>query len=102
MTTETIVATPKTTTDTEYRVMDDEELERLYRVIIENDDVTPMEFVVLILIAVFELSLERAEEVMLEAHYQGRAYVVTLPLEDAQERVYAAQSMARESGYPLS
>ena len=102
MTKETIVATPKTTTDTQYIVMGDEELERPYRVIIENDDVTPMEFVVMVLIGIFELSYESAEEVMLEAHNHGRAYVVTLPLKDAQDRVYTAQSLARESSYPLS
>jgi ATP-dependent Clp protease adaptor protein ClpS len=99
-------ATPETTTttivDVEYRVISDEELERPYRVIIENDDVTPMEFVTLVLLTIFELSYERAVHVMLEAHYNGRAYVVTLPFEEAQQRVYTAQSIARDAGFPLS
>lgn len=106
MTTEMPPATPETTTttivDVEYRVISDEELERPYRVIIENDDVTPMEFVTLVLLTIFELSYERAVQVMLEAHYKGRAYVVTLPFEEAQQRVYTAQSIARDAGYPLS
>jgi ATP-dependent Clp protease adaptor protein ClpS len=106
MTTEIPPATPETTTttivDVEYRVISDEELERPYRVIIENDDVTPMEFVTLVLLTIFELSYERAVQVMLEAHYKGRAYVVTLPFEEAQQRVYTAQSIARDAGYPLS
>jgi ATP-dependent Clp protease adaptor protein ClpS len=96
------IAPPQTTTDTEYVVATNIELERPYRVIIENDDVTPMDFVVLVLLTIFELSYERAEEVMYQAHLKGRAYVVTLPFEDAQQRVYAAQSLARTSGYPLS
>jgi ATP-dependent Clp protease adaptor protein ClpS len=98
----TDIAQPQTTTDVEYVVIADEELERPYRVIIENDDVTPMEFVVLVLLSIFELDYDRAFDVMLEAHNRGRAYVATLPFEEAQQRVYAAQSMARASGYPLS
>jgi len=100
-TTDTDTATTTTTT-TEFVVMGDDELERQYRVIIENDDVTPMDFVVVVLLVIFELTYERAEEVMLEAHTKGRAYVVTLPFEEAQARVYTAQSHAREAGYPLS
>jgi ATP-dependent Clp protease adaptor protein ClpS len=85
-----------------YVVVDDAELEKPFRVIIENDDVTPMEFVVMVLVFVFELTYDRSVEVMLEAHNNGRAHVVTLPFEEAQRRVYAAQSSAREAGYPLS
>jgi ATP-dependent Clp protease adaptor protein ClpS len=96
------VAQPKTTTDVEYVVVGAEDLERPYRIIIENDDVTPMEFVVLVLLGIFELDFERAVQVMLEAHNKGRAYVATLPFEQAQQRVYEAQSRAREMGYPLS
>jgi ATP-dependent Clp protease adaptor protein ClpS len=96
------VASPKTTTGVDYIVIGAEELERLYRVIIQNDDVTPMDFVVLVLLTVFELDIERAMTVMYDAHNNGRALVRTLPLEDAQQRVYSAQSLAREAGYPLS
>lgn len=85
-----------------YVVVDEAELEKPYRVIIENDNVTPMEFVVMVLVFVFELTYDRSVEVMLEAHNNGRAHVVTLPFEEAQRRVYAAQSSAREAGYPLS
>lgn len=83
-------------------VVTDDELERPYRVIIENDDVTPMDFVVLVLESIFELDYLRAEQVMLEAHTKGRAHVVTLPYEDARQRVYAAKSLAQQFGYPLS
>jgi ATP-dependent Clp protease adaptor protein ClpS len=96
------IASPQTTTDTEYVVAPHEDLERPYRVIIENDDVTPMDFVVLVLLTIFELSYERAESVMYDAHVKGHAYVATFPFEEAQQRVYTAQSLARASGYPLS
>lgn len=91
-----------TTTTTTYRVIPDEELEKPYRVIIQNDDVTPMEFVVSVLRLVFGLDIERAFAVMYEAHYEGQAYVISLPFEEAQQRVYEAHSLARENGYPLS
>lgn len=102
MNNEPIDTLPKTTTDLELVVVSDEELERPYRVIIENDDVTPMEFVVLVLLVIFELDMERAQEIMLTAHYEGEAYVVTLPYAEAKERVYQAHSLARQNNYPLS
>ena len=98
--TNTIV--PETTTGVEYVVVSDEDLERPYRVIIENDDITPMDFVVLVLLTIFELTPDRAQAVMLEAHNSGHAYVCSLPYEDARDRVYTAHSVARASGYPLS
>jgi ATP-dependent Clp protease adaptor protein ClpS len=98
----TETALPETTTGVEYVVISDEDLEKPYRVIIENDDVTPMDFVVLVLLTIFELDLDRAQHVMLEAHYEGHAYVRSLPYEDAKERIYTAHSLARSSDYPLS
>ncbi len=85
-----------------YTVMTDEELDRPYKVIILNDDITPMEFVVIVLRSFFELTIDRAYAVMLEAHHEGHAYVASYPFEEAQERVYQAHSVARENGYPLT
>lgn len=102
---------PMTTTDEvitkpaiglELIVASDEELEKPYNVVIQNDDVTPMDFVVIVLMTIFELTLDRSQDVMLVAHNAGRALVTVLPLGDARERVYTAQSMARDAGYPLS
>jgi ATP-dependent Clp protease adaptor protein ClpS len=97
-------STPTTTPTTtrEFVVASDEDLEKPYRVIIENDDVTPMDFVVAVLSLFFGLDVERAQSVMLEAHYEGHAYVASFPFAEAQERVYAAHSASRESGYPLT
>lgn len=95
-----IVTTP--TTGVEYVVVSDEDLEQPYRVIILNDDVTPMDFVVAVLLLIFELVPDQAMAVMLEAHTNGRALVKVLPLKEAQELVYAAQSLARDNEYPLS
>lgn len=94
--------TPKTTTSVEYIVVTDEDLDHPYRIILENDDITPMDFVVMVLLTIFEQPFDRAIHIMMEAHHKGRAYVMSLPLEEAQQRVYDAKSCAREVGYPLS
>jgi ATP-dependent Clp protease adaptor protein ClpS len=88
--------------DVDYVVATDEELEKPYRVMIENDDVTPMDFVVEILRRFFAITITRAVQIMLTAHYEGEAYVTSLPYQEAQERVHAAHSAARAAGYPLT
>ena len=94
----------ETTTDVdiEFVVMDEEELERPYRVIIHNDHVTTFDFVIAVLVTIFELPANRAIEVTYEAHTRGNAYVTTLPLEEAKSKVYKAQYAARENGFPLT
>jgi ATP-dependent Clp protease adaptor protein ClpS len=77
------------------------ELEPLYRVIIHNDDVTPMDFVVRVLTSIFILSQPAAMETMLIAHYKGAAYVQTLPKTEAQKRINKAHFAAGLEGYPL-
>lgn len=74
----------------------------LYRVLIHNDDVTPMDFVVLVLRSLFSLSGARAIEVMWEAHHTGVAHVVTEPLEKAEFHVEQARSLSRGRGWPLT
>lgn len=73
----------------------------LYRVIIHNDDVTPMNFVLLILESIFKLSTAHALQVMYTAHFHGQAYVQTLPKLEAQKRVGLAHTSARLHHYPL-
>ena len=73
----------------------------LYRVIIHNDDVTPMDFVLFILTSVFLLAGVRAVQVMYTAHYHGSAYVQTLPKTEAEQRVHRAEFSARLRGFPL-
>ena len=90
------------TTDIEFVVMDEEELERPYRVIIHNDDVTTFEFVIAVLVNIFELPVNRAIDITYEAHTRGNAYVATLPLEEAKRKVFKAQYAARQQGFPLT
>ena len=88
--------------DLEFIVMSDEELERRYRVIIHNDDVTTFEFVINILVQVFHLSFVRSTQIAFETHYKGSSYVGTMPLEEAKNKVFKAQFAARQQGFPLT
>jgi ATP-dependent Clp protease adaptor protein ClpS len=77
------------------------ELEPQYRVIIHNDDVTPMDFVVNILERIFNVTGPAAVEIMYSAHFSGAAYVQTLPKSEAQSRIGKAHFAAGLEGYPL-
>ncbi len=77
------------------------DLEPLYRVIIHNDNITPMDFVVHVLKTFFHQSNEKAAEIMLAAHFYGTAYVQTLPRSEAETRIKKAQFAAELEGYPL-
>jgi ATP-dependent Clp protease adaptor protein ClpS len=77
------------------------ELEPVYRVIIHNDDVTPMDFVIVILERIFFVSGQRAVDIMVTAHLTGAAYVQSLPKSEAQARIARAHFAAGLEGYPL-
>jgi ATP-dependent Clp protease adaptor protein ClpS len=77
------------------------ELEPLYRVIIHNDHVTPMNFVVEVLKNCFYLSNSKAAAIMLAAHVYGSALVQTLAKSEAEKRIHKAYFEANNAGYPL-
>jgi ATP-dependent Clp protease adaptor protein ClpS len=77
------------------------ELEPLYQVIIHNDPVTPMDFVVHVLKNIFYLANDKAAEIMLSAHIYNSAYVQTLAKSKAEKRLQRAHAEAHNAGYPL-
>ena len=77
------------------------ELEPLYRVIVHNDPVTPMDFVVQVLKTIFYLSNNKAADIMFTAHIYNTAYVQTLAKSEAEKRINKAHAEARNAGYPL-
>lgn len=77
-------------------------LSPLYRVLIHNDDVTPYDYVVVVLCVLFGLSDEMAQHVTWVAHTRGLARVVTRPRPEAERLVAAAHAAARMEGYPLT
>ncbi len=80
----------------------EEELESLWKVIVHNDDVTPYDFVIVVLIRFFKLSPPDAEQITWKAHNTGAALVQILPKSEAERRVGQAHFAAGLEGYPLT
>ncbi|MBN2550302.1 MAG: ATP-dependent Clp protease adaptor ClpS [Anaerolineales bacterium] len=77
------------------------ELGPFYRVILHNDHVTTVDFVLYVLTQIFLLDGPHAVQVMYTAHYQGSAYVQSLPLGEAQRRLHRAHYTAALAKFPL-
>jgi ATP-dependent Clp protease adaptor protein ClpS len=95
----------KTQTVPDIKIGEDQQQETayepLYRVIIHNDDVTPMDFVVHVLNNIFMLLAHDALRVMYTAHYRGEAVVQIVPKSEAEKRINKAHFAAGLEGYPL-
>ena len=74
---------------------------RPWRVMLHNDDYTPMEYVTQLLHNVFKLGWAKSVLVMARAHASGSAVVAVLPKEEATERIAVAHARARGDGWPL-
>ena|SRR5688572_27412554 len=83
-------------------VGEETKLSPMHRVLIHNDDVTPMDFVLYVLGEVFHLDHSRAHAVMMEAHTTGVALVVVEPFERAELHVEQSRSLSRPRGFPLT
>jgi len=70
-------------------------------VVLRNDDVTTVEFVMSILREVFELDPAQAEVVTMETHHQGRAIVGRFAPDVAMTRIESVRTRARAAGFPL-
>lgn len=73
----------------------------LYRVVLINDDYTPMEFVVDILESVFGMERTRATQVMLEVHTKGKGVCGVYNFEIAETKVAQVMSIAQQHQHPL-
>jgi ATP-dependent Clp protease adaptor protein ClpS len=80
----------------------EEELENLYRVLIHNDDITPYDFVINVLLRFFHLNTADAERFTWTAHTSGIALVAVLPKKDAEYKVGRAHFAASLESYPLT
>ena len=76
-------------------------LPSLYKVIILNDDFTPMEFVVNAIQRVFNKSLDEATRIMLKIHTEGIGIGGMYPLEIAETKKNQVLNLAKESSHPL-
>ncbi len=74
---------------------------RMYRVVMLNDDFTPMDFVVDILIRYFQKSPAEATSLMLRVHTKGSAVCGVYPREIAESKLALVEGTSREHGHPL-
>jgi len=73
----------------------------LYSVIILNDDYTPMDFVVEVLVRFFSLDVERATQIMLHVHTRGRGVCGIYSREVAESKVAQVNDYSRMNQHPL-
>lgn len=73
----------------------------LYRVVLLNDDYTPMEFVVGVLRKFFGMDVETATRVMLKVHTEGKGVCGVFPREIAETKAVQVNDYAREAEHPL-
>jgi ATP-dependent Clp protease adaptor protein ClpS len=73
----------------------------MYKVLLHNDDYTTMEFVVEILMLVFNKPPEEAVEIMLNVHQKGVGICGVYTYEVSETKVNTVHSLAREHGFPL-
>jgi ATP-dependent Clp protease adaptor protein ClpS len=73
----------------------------LYHVVFLNDDKTPMDFVVALIVEIFKHSEETARDITLRIHEEGSGVVGTYTYEVAEQKALEAQSVCKENNFPL-
>lgn len=73
----------------------------MYKVLLLNDDFTPMEFVVIILQRFFHMTMEEATEVMLHVHQRGVGVCGVFTYEVAETKVNMVLTFAKQNEHPL-
>jgi ATP-dependent Clp protease adaptor protein ClpS len=89
------------TTDERTRTRERVKEPPLYQVLLHNDDYTTMEFVIEILMVVFNRSMEDATRIMLNVHRNGTGICGVYPYEIAETKVEIVEVLARSSDFPL-
>ena len=73
----------------------------MYRVVLMNDDYTPMDFVVAVLIMFFNMDEEKATQVMLSVHTQGKGVCGIFTRDIADTKAAIVNQYARDNSHPL-
>ena len=74
----------------------------LYKVLLLNDDYTPMEFVIAVLQRFFAMDTEQATRIMLKVHNEGRGVCGVFPRDIAATKVEQVSAFARQHQHPLA
>ena len=85
----------------ELEVIQKVELPKRFKVILLNDDFTPMNFVTFILQKFFSKSIEEAEKIMLDVHKQGSGVAGVYTREVAEMKVHQVNGVSKQNEYPL-
>ena len=72
-----------------------------WKVIVLNDDSTPMEFVIGVLIEIFKHTQDTAREIMLQVHEEGSGVAGLYSFEIAEAKAVEATNLARTNSHPL-
>ena len=72
-----------------------------YKVILHNDDFTPMEFVMQLLMEIFHHPEDAAKDVMLKVHTEGKAVAGIYFFEIAEQKATESMTVSRTAGFPL-
>ena len=72
-----------------------------YKVLLLNDDYTPMEFVVIVLKRFFRMDMDEATRVMLHVHQRGVGVCGVFPYEVAETKVNQVMDFAKQNQHPL-
>ena len=73
----------------------------MYKVILLNDDFTPMDFVVYLLKTYFNKPQEEASKIMIEVHKKGSGICGVFTYEIAETKIYKVLDISRKNGHPL-
>ncbi len=73
----------------------------MYKVLLHNDDYTTMDFVVMVLEAVFHKNSLEANKIMLSVHQKGVGIAGVYPKDVAETKVVLVHDLARKNEYPL-
>lgn len=92
---------PEVEEEVTYETKDEVREPSMFRVLLHNDDYTTMEFVVEILIIVFNKSPEESVEIMLNVHRKGIGICGVYTFEVSETKVNIVHVLARENGFPL-
>ena len=73
----------------------------LYKVVLLNDDYTPMQFVIDVVESVFQKSPAEAYRIMMQVHLNGRGIAGVYPWEVAETKAATVTTLASDAGHPL-